>query len=114
MLLTASVFAYIFFVQSLKPASSTAIILVTAWLLLPHIVMFVGLLLSQRKPSALVYWHIAIPLVTIGGVLFLVNIIFLSPDAQGGIAVIFTPIYQGLAMAILIPIAQWLSRNENP
>jgi hypothetical protein len=75
--------------------------------------MFFGLLLAQRNPSALVYWHMAIPLVTIGGILFLVYVIFLNPDPQGGIALIFTPIYQGFAMAILIPIAQWLSRNEN-
>jgi hypothetical protein len=113
-LLIANVFVNIYFVQELQPTSSKATIFVTTWLLIPQLVMFFGLLSAQRKLSSLAYWHIAIPLVTIAGVLFLVNVIFLNSDAQGGIAVIFTPIYQGFAMAILIPIVQWLSRNENP
>ena len=111
-LLTVSAIANLYFAHTLEPTSAAAYVFIAVWLLLPHLVMAVRLALAQRKPFSLFYWYLAIPIVAIGGMLFLILVIFLNSDAQGGIAVFLTPIYQGIAMAILIPIAQWLSHNE--
>ena len=43
-------------------------------------------------------------LVAGGGLAFLTLVIFVNPDPQGGIAVFFTPVYQGIAMMILFPL----------
>ena len=51
-------------------------------------------------------------LVAGGAFLFLVDVIFLRPDAQGALAVMFTPIYQAIAIALLLPFARWLAERR--
>jgi hypothetical protein len=48
-------------------------------------------------------------LVVAGGLLFLTIVVFVRPDPQGGIAVLLTPVYQGIAMVILVPLSRWIS-----
>jgi hypothetical protein len=45
---------------------------------------------------AMISGLVVVVLVTAGGLLFLTEIIFINPDPQGGIAVLFTPIYQAV------------------
>jgi hypothetical protein len=45
------------------------------------------------------------------GILFLVDVIFWHPDAQGAIAVVMTPIFQGAALVLLLPVVWWLSKS---
>jgi len=51
---------------------------------------------------------VAIATVTVGGLLFLTYVIFLNPDPQGGIAVLFTPVYQAIGICVLVPACCWL------
>ena len=101
----------VFFVKVLKPTSAGAFVFFAFWLVLPHVVMSTALLLLWRKRAASVHWHVVAVLVSIGGIVFLADVIFWHPDAQGAIAVIMTPILQGAALAFLIPVASWVFRN---
>jgi len=47
-------------------------------------------------------------LLSAGGTGFIAWLIYVQPDAQGAIAVMFTPVYQLLAVALLLPICTWL------
>ncbi len=101
----------VFFVQALKPTSAGAFIFFAAWLVLPYVVMSTVLVVLWRKRTASVHWHVVAVLVSIGGIVFLTDVIFWRPDAQGAIAVFMTPLLQAGASVLLLPIASWLSRN---
>ena len=101
----------VFFLKALKPTSASAFAFFACWLVLPHVVMSTALILLWRKRAASVHWHVVAVLVSIGGIVFLTDIIFWRPDAQGAIAVMMTPILQGGALALLIPVASWVFRN---
>ena len=101
----------VFFVKALKPTSAGAFVFITFWLVLPHVVMSTALILLWRKRAASVHWHVVAVLVSIGGIVFLTDVIFWRPDAQGAIAVIMAPIFQGGALALLIPVVFWVFRN---
>jgi hypothetical protein len=51
-------------------------------------------------------------LVAAGGLAFLTLVIFVDPDPQGGIAVFFTPVYQGIAMLMLFPLSRAAFRKH--
>jgi len=101
----------VFFVKALKPTSAGAFAFFVVWLALPYVILSIALLLSWRKQAASVHWHVVAVLVSIGGIVFLTDVIFWHPDAQGAIAVLMTPILQGGALAILLPVASWVSRK---
>ena len=101
--------ASLFFVRTLKPSTTGAAIFLSVWLLLPYVVMGAVLELGARKPTAKADL-IAMCLVAGGGLAFLTLVIFVSPDPQGGIAVLFTPVYQGIAMMIIFPSVRWAFR----
>ncbi|WP_126452598.1 hypothetical protein [Sulfuriflexus mobilis] len=101
----------IFFVSALKPTSTGAFVFFAVWLILPYVIICVALLILQRKGTASFHWYVVAVIVTIGGILFLADVIFWHRDAQGAIAVLMTPILQGGALALLLPIAWWVSRN---
>jgi hypothetical protein len=46
--------------------------------------------------------------VSVSGLLFLADVIFLRPDPQGGIAVLLTPVYQAIGIIVLLPTCHWL------
>lgn len=46
--------------------------------------------------------------IALGALAFLAYVIYLAPDAQGAIAVLFTPLYQLVAAAVLLAICDRL------
>jgi hypothetical protein len=101
----------IFFVSALKPTSTGAFVFFAVWLNLPYVIICAVLLILQRKGTASFHWYVVAVIVSIGGILFLADAIFWHRDAQGAIAVLMTPILQGVALAIMLPIAWRVSRN---
>ena len=107
-LLIVAAIVSLFFVYLLKPTSAEATALFSIWLLLPYVILAVILAFSTRV--AIDVANLVVTLfVVVGGLLFLVVVIFIRPDPQGGIAVFFTPMYQGVAMMVLIPLSRWIS-----
>ena len=96
-----------FIVWSLKPASVWAGVLLAIWLLLPYATLAAVLETRAREPIEIAN-IVTTLLVVVGGLLFLIVVVFVDPDPQGGIAVLFTPLYQGIAIAILLPLTRWL------
>ncbi len=106
-LLIVAAIVSLFFVYILKPTSAEATALFGIWLLLPYIILAAILAFSTRV--AIDVANLVVTLfVVVGGLLFLIVVIFIRPDPQGGIAVFFTPIYQGVAMVVLIPLSRWI------
>lgn len=101
----------IFFVSALRPTSTGAFVFFTVWLNLPYAVVCALLLVLHRKGTSSFHWYAVAVIVSIGGVLFLADVIFWHRDAQGAIAVLMVPILQGGALALLLPLAWWVSRN---
>lgn len=104
----------VIFVRALKPTSNGAFLFLAAWLVLPYAIMGAALISSRLKHDTRAHWHVVAALVSIGGILFLADVIFWHPDAQGAIAVFMTPILQGGATALLLPVASWVSRHVRP
>lgn len=104
----------VLFVNSLEPVSAKVFTFFAVWLLLPYGIMATFLVLLQCKGSCPISLHVVEILVVVGGLLFLADVIFCHPDAQGGIAVMMTPILQVGAMAILFPVVEWLTRKVRP
>ena len=101
----------IFFVSALKPTSTGAFVFFAVWLNLPYVIICAVLIILQRRGAVSFHWYVVAMIASIGGILFLADAIFWHRDAQGAIAVLMTPILQGGALALLLPIALWVSRN---
>ena len=105
--LIVAAIASLYFVYVLKPTTAEAAAFFGIWLLLPYLILAAILAFNTRV--AIDVANLVVTLfVVVGGLLFLVVVIFLQPDPQGGIAVFFTPMYQGVAMVILIPLSRWI------
>jgi hypothetical protein len=102
----------VWFVSILKPTSIGAFLFFAVWLVSPYAIMGAGLLFLRSKERASLRWSAVSGTVSIGGVLFLADVIFWHPDAQGAMAVFLTPILQGGALILLLPIVWWMSRNK--
>jgi hypothetical protein len=101
----------LFIVWSLQPRGTGVAALLGLWLLLPYAVLAV--LLENRSSVTTKPADVATMLLVVaGGLLFLIVVIFVDPDPQGGIAVLFTPVYQGIAIVALLPITRWLLRRK--
>jgi len=113
MILALAAVASLFFVNALQPNTAGATAFFSAWLLAPYAVLALTLMLIGKERD----WTTAVVatavIVAAGGLLFLTDVIFWRPDAQGGIAVAFTPLYQGVAIAVLLPLCHGLSRRLN-
>ena len=96
------------FVAVLKPNSLGAAAFIAVWLLLPHAALALGLTLFAKERASAIAYVVVVAMVTVGGLLFLTYVIFLHPDPQGGIAVLFTPVYQAVGIGILVPTCRWL------
>ena len=103
----------VWFVAVLQPTTTAAFAAFAAGLVSPHAAMAAGLLFLQRKGAAPAHWHVIAIVVSVGGVLFLADRIFWHTDAQGGIAVLMAPLLQGIALAVLLPLAALASRLAN-
>ena len=101
----------VLFVNVLKPASPGAFLFFAAWLAAPYLAMAAVLLWAPRRAEVRWHWAAIAILVAAGGLIFLADVIFWRPDAQGAIAVFMAPLYQGAAFALLAPIVRWMSRR---
>lgn len=98
--------ATLYFLKLLAPTSAAAAVVMGAWLVLPYLLLALALAFLARKRT---YIGIAIA-TTLGGVGFLVYVIFVRPDAQGAIAVMFTPLYQLVGAVVLLAVwDRWFS-----
>ncbi|MBA4381131.1 MAG: hypothetical protein C0406_01070 [Sideroxydans sp.] len=103
--------ATIYFNMALKPSSFSAFLFFAVWLTAPYMAMGVALFYLQKAGRATVYWCALAILISGGGIIFLLDVIYWHRDAQGAIAVALTPILQLMACALLSPLAWWLSRD---
>jgi hypothetical protein len=97
------------FVNALRPTSIGPFVFFSVWLILPYAFMSAALIFIQRKGSASLRWYVVAVIVSTGGILYLADVIFWRPDAQGAIAVLMTPILQAGALAFLLPAVWWFS-----
>jgi hypothetical protein len=97
--------ASVYFVGVLKPTSPGAYAFFAAWLLLPYVVMCAAFIEARRKSIPNLHWHIVSVLVSVGGILFLMDTIFWHPDPQGAISVLLTPIFQGVGSFLLLAVS---------
>jgi hypothetical protein len=102
----------VLFVGALKPTSSGAFVFFSAWLIFPYAAMSTALIVLRRTGNASFRWHVVAVLVSTGGIVFLADVIFWRPDAQGAMAVLMTPLLQGGAWTLLLPVVLWVSRNS--
>lgn len=102
----------VWFVSILKPNSIGAFLVFAAWLVSPHVVLTLIRGFSRGHSSTDVHWFVVVTIVCVGGILILSSVMFWQKDAQGALAVLMVPIFQGGALAGLLPLAKWLSRNE--
>jgi len=109
-LLVIAALTSIIFVQTLKPTSLMENMIISGWLMLPYIVLVLFLRFIAKNRPVIMATVIVSAIVVTSGLVFLIDIIYLHPDAQGGIAVMFTPIYQGAGMVVLFPAVYWLIR----
>jgi len=96
------------FVNVLNPNGLGATVFFAAWLLLPYAALALAVAFFAKERATAIVYVIVSALVAGGGLLFLTNVIFLHPDPQGGIAVLFTPIYQAIGIGVLVPTCRWL------
>jgi hypothetical protein len=113
LLIVAAACTTLLFVRAIQPTSTGAFVFFAAWLLLPHAIMGAALAFSRNKGTASYHWHVVAVMVSTGGIVFLADAIFWHPDAQGALLVLMTPILQAGALAILLPVAWWMSQNAN-
>jgi hypothetical protein len=96
------------FVPVLKPNSLGAAAFIAVWLVLPYAALACGLTFFAKERGSAIAYVVVVAIVTVGGLLFLADVIFLHPDPQSGIAVLFTPVYQAVGIGILMPTCRWL------
>jgi hypothetical protein len=89
------------FVRALQPTTWTFGVVLAAWLLAPYLALAVWVAVARARQWTATASFVS-TFVAAGGMAFLVNILFVHPDPQGGIAVLFMPIYQAAAAAVLI------------
>jgi hypothetical protein len=94
----------------LRPSSAGAFLVLAAWLTAPHVMTIAALLWSWRTGRSSWSWCVLALVVSAGGILFLLDVVFWNRDAQGAIAVVMTPVLQVLAAVVLAPLAWWASR----
>jgi hypothetical protein len=105
--------ATVFFVKALKTTSVGAFVFFSVWLILPYATMSAALIFLQHKGKETLHWYVVATIISTGGILFLTDVIFWHPDAEGGIAVLMTPILQVVALVLLLPVVLWVSRNAS-
>jgi len=94
-------------VLALEPGTAAAGAAITAWLLLPYVLLALALRFLARSPKMLRTYVTMAILIPLGALIWLAYVIYLRPDAQGAIAVMFTPLYQLVAAVALFAICDW-------
>ena len=101
-LASAATLAMVF---ALKPSTAAVGIALAAWLLLPYALLALAVRYVGRSEK--VYATLAV-VVPVGAVAFLAYLIYVRPDAQGAIAVLFTPIYELVALGVLLALVEYV------
>jgi len=73
--------------------------------------MSAALIFFQRKGVVSVHWHVVAGIISIGGTLFLADIFYWHPDAQGAISVLMVPMLQGIVFSLYFAVAWSVSRR---
>jgi len=94
-----------------KPTSVGAFMFFATWLVAPYALMATALIVLSPKSESPFQWFAVAALVTVAGMLMLADVMFWHKDAQGAIAILLIPLFQGAACAVLLPLALWVSRN---
>ena len=94
-------------VVALQPGTALAAVALGAWLLLPNALLALALRFLARSPKMLRTWVTMAILLPLGALVWLVYVIWLRPDAQGAIAVMFTPLYELVAAVALLAVCDW-------
>jgi hypothetical protein len=94
-------------VLALKPSTAATGLALGAWLLVPYALLALGLRFLAPSPKMLRTWITMAILLPVGALVWLVYVIWLRPDAQGAIAVMFTPLYELVAAVALLAICDW-------
>jgi hypothetical protein len=97
------------FVRALQPTTWTFGVVLTVWLLAPYLALAVWVSATRTRQWTAMAAFVS-TVVVAGGQAFLVNIMFVHPDPQGAVAVFFMPIYQTIAVAVLIPLTAAIAR----
>jgi len=101
----------LYFIVKLQPSSVGAFGFAVVWLIVPYVAMAALLFVLRRKGIALLPWCIVIVLVTVTGLSVFLDAIYWHPDPQSPIAIVFTPLLQGLVFLIVAPLAWWAGRR---
>jgi hypothetical protein len=94
-----------------KPTSVGAFMFFATWLVAPYVIFIAALIVQGSKSGAPLQWFAVAALVTVAGMLMLAVVMFWHKDAQGAIAILLVPLFQGIAYVVLLPLALWVSRN---
>jgi hypothetical protein len=108
-ILVAAAACDLWLVRALRPATVSAGLLLTMWLMTPRAASAAWLAMARRSARQSAVAGIVTTLVAAGGTSLLIDAIYVHPDAQGAIAVILTPIYEMAALVILAPITAWVA-----
>ena len=98
------------FVRALQPTTWTFGVVLTSWLLAPYLALAACVAVARTRQWTATASFVS-TVVAAGGMALLVNILFVHPDPQGGIAVFFMPIYQAVAAAMLIAVSAVITRG---
>jgi len=113
LVMTIALSATIYFILALKPSNFNAFLLFAVWLNIPYVAMGVALFFVQKSELASPHWGALAMIISVGGILFVLDVIYWHPDAQGAIAVMMTPFLQGIVGALLAPVVLWLSPDAH-
>jgi membrane protein implicated in regulation of membrane protease activity len=80
------------------------------WLISPYVILSATPIFLRPTNQPSFHWFVVAALVSTGGILLLSDVIFWHKDAQGAIAMLLVPIFQGIAFVVLLPLAMWASR----
>ena len=100
-ILLASMILIFYFQIEEKINSVSFFIFQYCWLVLPHILSFIFIRFSKfKRPIERTYWCVAAIVMSIAGLIFIADCIFWHSDAQGGIAILMTPIFQFIILGV--------------
>lgn len=98
-------------VRVLQPVTLKAEVLLSTWLLLPYAVLAIPVAIGSRDRTAARANLAAVLLVASVGLMFLSDVIFFHPDAQGPIALLLPPVLQVVALVAGVPLLRWVFRR---
>jgi hypothetical protein len=94
-----------------KTTSVGAFVFFAAWLVTPYVILSAVLIFLSPQFGSSFHWFFVAALVTVAGILMLSDVMFWHKDAQGAIAILLVPLFQGIAYVVLLPLTQRVSRN---